>query len=193
MLIKQLLIKNTECTNGDAEEIAFKHFSPHSEFKQFHVTKASGNIPIRDAKQEYVKEELRRQLGIRTFEPRAGGAGSSNTGNVAKIALAHPEILSSILSSENCVIPADFIRKINHIGIALNCSRNICPEKLHEMCQDAKKAYFEAGLSWYPLCPSVHKVLEHSREFLIELKSKSCILSIGDTSETPLKVIFSSF
>ena len=57
------------------------------------------------------------------------------------------------------------------------------------MCQDAKKAYFDAGLNWYPLCPSVHKVIEHSRDSLKEIKAKSCKVSIGDLSETPLEVI----
>ena len=100
-------------------------------------------------------------------------------GNVARLALSHHELLSELLSSEKNKVPAKLIENFYLIGIAINCTRKIDPNKLFALCQETKKIYFDNKLDWYPFCSAVHKVMEHSADCLRHLQSKSHVLALG--------------
>ena len=155
-------------------------------FQYRYATKASGNDVRQKLKEDQVLKDLREATGIRAFEPRPHG-GTSNTGNVARRCLEQPQLLSRILSSENTFIPPELIESVNEVRIAISCTEQICPDKLALLCQKVKDIYFAHKLDWYPFPSSVHKVLEHAPDALRVLQSKSCKLTLGDLSETPLE------
>ena len=115
-------------------------------------------------------------LGLPVFEPREGG-GSSNDGNMCRRILRdHPDILAS-----ECNVPITFIRGIYIIWVALASSLPICPDKFQQFCDGVKDCYLQ-NVSWYPLSPTLHKVLEHGSQVL-ELFPDS--VTSGMLSEEP--------
>ena len=116
-------------------------------------------------------------LGLPIFEPRDGGAGSSNDGNTARRALRdHSDLLAS-----ECNVPIEFIQGIYVIWIALASNLPICPQKFGDYCKKIKNIYVE-NLNWYHLSPSLHRILEHGSE-IIQLFPKT--LTSGHLSEEP--------
>ena len=98
-----------------------------------------------------------------------------------------PELLSQLLSSESNKISVELIERLYNLGVALNCTKQIDPIKLHEFNQETKHMYHSEGLGWYDMCSAVHKAIEHSAQYLERLQTKSKVVSIGHMSETPLE------
>ena len=95
-------------------------------------------------------------LGLPIFEPRAGGSGSSNDGNMSRRILRdHPDLLA-----EECNVPIEFVKGIYIIWLALASSLPICPEKFQSYCNAVKQVYLD-NVGWYSLSPTLHKILEH--------------------------------
>ena len=118
-------------------------------------------------------------LGLPIFEPRDGGQGSSNTGNMARrIFQNHSDLLS-----KECNVPVDFVKGVHFIWIALASRLPLCPEKFQAFCNKIKELYVKE-LPWYPLNPSLHKIFEHGSE-IIKLFPKT--ITAGMLSEEPLE------
>ena len=116
-------------------------------------------------------------LGLPIFEPRAGGSGSSNDGNMCRRILRdHPDLVA-----EECQVPIEFVKGIYVIWIALASSLPICPEKFQNYCNSVKQVYLD-NVGWYKLSPTLHKILEHG-SLVIQLFPDS-IMS-GVLSEEP--------
>ena len=115
--------------------------------------------------------------GLPIFEVRAGGCGSSNDGNMARRVLRdHPDLLA-----EQTGVPLEFIKGIYVIWVALASKLPIDPEKFQSFCNNLKQIYVE-NVPWYPLSPTLHKVLEHGWE-IISLFPES--VTSGILSEEP--------
>ena len=148
---------------------------------------AESNAENVDRRKKWVLKRLREETGIRAFEPRPNG-GSSNTGNVARKALSHPDLLSELFSSEETTVPSELIRLFHCLAVAINCTQKIDPDLLQGLCNKIKLLYYDSELDWFPMCSSVHKILEHSPDALRRLQKKSRVLTLGHLSETPLEV-----
>jgi hypothetical protein len=60
------------------------------DIKKFGVKLTAEEASIAKARENQVKASFRDQLGLIVDQRRDGGAGNTTTGNVARIALAHP-------------------------------------------------------------------------------------------------------
>jgi hypothetical protein len=49
---------------------------------------------------------------------------------------------------------------------ALTSDKEIDPDKFQGLCDSWKNLYFdpESDVSWYKICPSVHRILEHAAD-----------------------------
>ena len=99
---------------------------------------------------KWVKAEFLKK-GLPIFEPRPGG--SSNDGNLARDAFKDPEWFASVVG-----VPAELMRKINFIRIALASTLKKNPAKFGQICKEAKDIYI-ANCKWYPFNPTLHKIL----------------------------------
>ena len=98
-------------------------------------------------------------------------------GNMARRILRdHPDVLA-----EECCVPVEFVKGFYVIWVALASRLPICPLKFQNYCDRIKAVYLE-NVSWYPLSPTLHKVLEHGSQVL-ELFPDS--LTSGMLSEEP--------
>ena len=99
--------------------------------------------------------------GLPIFEPRDGGAGSSNDGNVARrIFRDHAELVSEI-----CEVPLEFVKGVYVVWISLASGLPICPVKFANYCQNLKKIYVE-NVKWYPLNATFHRIFDHGHEII---------------------------
>ena len=116
-------------------------------------------------------------IGLPVFEPRDGGGGSSNDGNMCRRILRdHPDILAA-----ECNIPLRFVKGLYILWIALASSLPLSPSKFQAYCDELKDCYVE-NVGWYPLSPTLHKILEHGSQ-VVELFPDS--ITSGLLSEEP--------
>ena len=88
----------------------------------------------------------------------------------------HPDILAS-----ECNVPIQFVKGIYVIWLALASSLPISPQKFQTYCDSVKECYVQ-NVDWYPLSPTLHKILEHGSQVL-ELFPDS--ITSGLLSEEP--------
>jgi hypothetical protein len=119
-----------------------------------------------------VQEKLRKAFNVNVDQPRAGGAGTSNTGNVCRRLFADPQKLSEALG-----INQELIERYRNILIAVNCQQPLNPEKLGQYCKDTYKLYLEL-YPWYKIPASVHKILAHIGEVIMH--SPAPLGSLGE-------------
>ena len=109
-------------------------------------------------RKEARQKKFRERLGLVVDVPRSGGAGNSNTGNVARKAFRNEEIFAEITE-----VDPNLIHRINVLLIAINVD--------HAIDLKALKAYgFETAKLWvekYPWCympTTLHQLFLHSWE-----------------------------
>ena len=88
----------------------------------------------------------------------------------------HPDLVA-----DQCQVPIAFVKGIYVVWIALSSSLPICPEKFQNYCNSLKQIYVN-NVEWYPLSPTLHKVLEHG-SLVMELFPDS--VTSGILSEEP--------
>ena len=84
--------------------------------------------------------------------------------------------------ADQCGVSVELVNALHNISIAISSGLPICPEKFGKYClytadlyeRDLPKQNGEEG-SWYPMCPSLHKVLFHGAE-VIRLLPPSILL-----------------
>ena len=88
---------------------------------------------------------------------------------------------------DQCGLPVELVNGIHNIWIALASGLPIDPEKFDSYCKNVANIYETAlddgkGGVWYPMCPSLHKILYHGGE-IIRLLPPS--IFVGMLSEEP--------
>ena len=73
---------------------------------------------------------------------------------MARRAFDHSELLADL-----CGLPEEFVTGISNIWKALRTPHQIDYLKFKAYCEKVTQLYYDHGLNWYPLCPSIHKVL----------------------------------
>src|SRR5262249_28056841 len=101
------------------------------------------------------------QMGLRVDFPSSRGTGNTNSGPVARSVFSKPNILSEILE-----LDVDLIKRITTILIALSCQLPLDVDKFALFCLETAHIYVSL-YEWFPMPPSIHKVLIHSKEIML--------------------------
>lgn len=128
-----------------------------------HQIRAEADKTKFKATKKKVQERMRDAFHVRIDEPRAGGAGTSDTAAVARKLLKEPEKLAETLHLDK-----EVVKRISVVMNAICCGEKLDPKKFGDYCQETYKKYLSV-YSWYPPCASLHKVLEHSKDVIITL------------------------
>jgi hypothetical protein len=86
--------------------------------------------------EEKVKQLFQEKLGIRIDQRRDGGAGNTSTGNVARTALANPDITAEI-----CGVSPDLVKNIQVIWGTLASGFAIDSNKFDQLCKETLSLY----------------------------------------------------
>ena len=112
------------------------------------------------------------RLALNIDKPKPGGSGNTNDGNTARRAFQKTEILSEITGLDNSLL-----QNFKIILITISCQYAINLEKFEVFCFQTARI-FKERYPWYPMPPTVHKVLVHGKQIL-----EKCILPPGYFSE----------
>lgn len=135
------------------------HISYRMDIKKWKITKDLK--PKYLERKQLISDRLYTAFGVRVDLPRAGGAGTSTTGNVCRRAFSKPELLSKVLEiNENLVV------RFHNILIAINSQDPINPEKIDNYCKETYLCYLKL-YDWYKIPATVHKVLAHAGSIII--------------------------
>lgn len=113
-----------------------------------------------EARKKVMQERLKREFGVIVDMPRDGGAGTSNTGNVARRLFSQPEKFAETLE-----LDVQLIKNFKTIMIALNCHEEVVPEKFQEICDQIANIY-RVSYPWARLSSAVHKVIYHAADVM---------------------------
>ena len=70
--------------------------------------------------------------------------------------------------ASQCNISETLINKIYYVYVALSSRLPLCPQKFASYCKEIKELYVNE-IPWYPMNVTLHKILEHSSEYLSQL------------------------
>lgn len=113
------------------------------------------------ARKSIIQEQLFKRLGIRVDFPCSGGSGNSNSGPVARTAFSKPDDFAEVLG-----LNIDLVKRIGTILVAVSCQLPLDVDKFSKFCFDTAVFYVE-NYNWFPMPPSIHKALIHSRDILL--------------------------
>jgi hypothetical protein len=124
---------------------------------------------------ETVRKRFKDELGLIVDKARPGSFGSTNTGNVARKIFDNPVVTASI-----CGVSTLLVSNLACIWKTLASGYKIRDDKFEKFCQETLDIYFdeELGAPWYPMPPSLHRVLVHGSDII-----RACPVPIGLTSE----------
>lgn len=123
-----------------------------------------------DRKQKIIKM-FREETGLLIDIPKVG-FGNTNDGNTARKFFADP-----ILSSKLTGIDQNLIYRCNVILRTLNCNYQINSSRFGQYAYETAQMYVNL-YEWYPMPPTVHKILMHSKEVIDHF-----LLPIGQLGE----------
>ena len=119
-----------------------------------------------------VQRRLQAALGLRVDEPRSGGSGNSNDGNTARRAFKSPKDFAACTG-----VSEDLVRRLLIILEAVSCVEPLSAPALEAFCMETARLYVSL-YPWYPMPPTLHRLLLHSAVVVEET-----ILPIGVMSE----------
>ena len=94
-----------------------------------------GYTEVKMRSEHEIHDEMLKLLGIRVNEPRAGGAGNSNTGNIGWVLVEHAAEISPLVLPH---VPIEFAKQlIEGLGlflIAINSKYVLYPEMFGRLC-----------------------------------------------------------
>ena len=128
--------------------------------------------PRYQRRKRQVQAQLRETMGLRVDEPRASGSGNSNDGNTARRAFRDAADFAACTG-----IDERLIRDLHTVLQAVSCFHELRPDAMDEFCRRTAERYV-ALYRWYPMPPTLHKLLCHSAAVIA-----SCLLPIGMMSE----------
>jgi len=128
-----------------------------------HQMRAQEDKIKHDEQKKAVQQRMKDEFHVRIDQPRAGGAGTSDTGAVARKLLKEPEKLAEVLHLDK-----EVVKRISVVMNAVCCGEKLDPKKFGAYCEETYEKYLTAYF-WYPPCASLHKVLEHAKDVIITL------------------------
>ncbi|XP_032587195.2 uncharacterized protein LOC116804340 [Drosophila mojavensis] len=141
-----------------------------NDLKKWRIKEADKNQVA--ARKQQIQEKLWLEMGLIVDKPKQNGSGSSNDGNTARRAFSDPRKFSDILN-----LNYEVIRNFHIILIAISSEHYINSDKFRAFCVRTFEIYMN-NYSWYPMSPTVHKVLIHGYQIM-----DSCIVPVGVLGE----------
>ena len=83
--------------------------------------------------------------------------------------------------AQQCAVSQNLLNKFYYLYVAIASRLPLCPVKVEIYCKELKSLYI-SEVPWYPLNPSMHKIIEHLPEFVRLLPPT---ISTGMLSEEP--------
>lgn len=118
-----------------------------------------------------IQEQFKDQMGLLVDVPKAG-FGNTNDGNTSRRFFSNPETAGRITG-----IDVDFLKKLKIILEVLASGFSIDTEKFSIYLRSTAELYVNL-YSWYPMTPTLHKILCHGT-----LVIEHALLPIGQLSE----------
>jgi len=114
--------------------------------------------------------------------PKQNGSGNSNDGSTARRAFAKCEQLSSITGFNETLL-----NKLHVILVAISCNHYINSEKFRIFCEKTFDLYMHK-YPWYPMSPTIHKVLVHG--FQIKISTLVPLGGLGENASEARNKIY---
>lgn len=134
--------------------------------KQYKMSKA-----LLVDKKKKMQKDLYETLGIR-YGVVKQGFGSSNTGNMARVIFSHPKTFAETLN-----LPFELVKNLSIIMITISCLLPINLTAFKAFLEKTRLLWCE-HFHWYPMPPTVHKLLAHGAEI-----AYSSSVTLGELSE----------
>uniref|UniRef100_A0A1S4KHE3 Uncharacterized protein n=2 Tax=Culex quinquefasciatus TaxID=7176 RepID=A0A1S4KHE3_CULQU len=135
---------------------------------KWRVSKNNGTVTDR---QDTIRQSLRDELGLRISAAVPGG-GNSNDGNTADVFFANVAVVSRITGLDE-----ELLERISALLTVLNSRERIDAAAYRLYAEETRKLYIKL-YDWYPLSPTLHKILVHGADII-----KRSLLPIGMLSE----------
>lgn len=113
------------------------------------MSKTNNDVSIRENE---IKSELRKHLGLRISEPLPAG-GNSNDGNTARTFFREYKTVAKITG-----LNENLLERMHIILILISCRNEIKTEDFKDYAEKTRELYVRL-YDWYPLSPTVHKVI----------------------------------
>lgn len=139
--------------------------------KEWQVKKNSSNAKICDDRKDSIIKAFKEQMGLLVDMPKAG-FGNTNDGNTSRRFFSDIEKASDITG-----IDKRLIHRYKIILETVSSGLDIDVQKFSNYALDTAKLYVEL-YGWYPMPPTVHKILLHGAAVI-----ESAILPVGQLSE----------
>ncbi|XP_043867476.1 uncharacterized protein LOC122757883 [Drosophila mojavensis] len=123
-------------------------------------------------RKQYIQRRLRNEMGLNVDSPKQNGSGNTNDGNTARRAFNNVELFSNILSFDDQIL-----RNFYTILITISCEYKVNSWKFKDLCEKTFYMY-TAKYIWYPMSPTVHKILVHGHQIM-----DNCIVPVGVLGE----------
>lgn len=136
------------------------HLAYKNDIKKWRVTDSDDKENVKSRK-ERIQNEFWSKLGLRVDMPKVGGFGSTNDGNTSRRAFLDHEKFSEITG-----IDLQVIFRLKIILISLSCQFPLQLEKFEKYCFETAQR-IQNIYDWCPMTPTVHKVLIHSKEIIL--------------------------
>jgi hypothetical protein len=147
------------------------HIAYRIELRTWQVRGEAQKITFRQRKLE-IQKRLWEQMGLNIDKPKANGSGTTNDGNTSRSAFNQTEKFAEVTD-----VDEQLIKRFKNILIALACQYPLNPDLFGEYCSETGNLYMKL-YDWYPMSASVHKVLIHGKEILL-----NSILPLGNFGE----------
>ncbi|CAH2101265.1 unnamed protein product [Euphydryas editha] len=144
--------------------IRFMEYALHISYNlDFQKGEARGSVnkELKKVRKSEIQKSLRSRLRI-TVDVVKQGAGTTNTGNVARTFFAQSKEVSKIIG-----VNEEFLSRLYVILQIISCKKIVNLVLFKDYCLETAKRCVEM-YPWYKMPPSVHKILIHGCDIMIE-------------------------
>ena len=146
------------------------HLSYKLPIEKWQAKTTSEKQMVADRK-KMIQKEFKEKLGLKVDIPKAG-SGNSNDGNTARVFFKNVDMVSAITG-----VNKELIRRLKTILEVLTCSSDVDADKFESYAKKTAELYVQL-YRWYPMSPTMHKILIHGATVI-----RHAILPIGQLSE----------
>lgn len=142
-------IRLFECILHISYRIDIKHWSIRGNDKE--------KLKVRKAE---IQQRFWEKLSLHVDKSIPGGSGNTNDGNTSRRAFSEPATFAEITDVDETLIT-----RFRNILISLSCQYPLDLDKFETYCFQTANIFMDK-YPWYPMTPTVHKILIHSRQIL---------------------------
>lgn len=172
--VKENLLFNTQPLHTSMNVLTSLYDLSARQYIQKHWEKLSElEHAVLKVEKDRIKKAMWDAFHVRINMPKQGGAGTSDTGNIARKVLAKPVLLAKTLDLDE-----ELVKRICYILKQIRSSKPV--DNLHEFDQYCRETniMFLTTYDWYKIPVSLHRVLAHAKDYMEALP-----LPLGRMSE----------